>query len=154
MKDAYSRPFQRQQRTTAISNDVLDYVMPHLSGNAWKVLSFIIRKTDGWKKEADKIAYSQISSGCGITNTTIKRALDELQGLKTNKKMQDFGVDLNLIIAHKGKRGLGGHLQTTLYQINREFTITSKMKQATRSKADIALAEELETLRRIEDGET
>lgn len=76
--------------STHFDNVVLDYIMPRISGNAWKVLSFVIRKTWGWedkgtrsgRKEADTLAYSQIKEGTGIrTNTTIARALDELVDL-------------------------------------------------------------------------
>ena len=58
-----------------------DVLMPRLSGSAWKVLCFIIRKTIGYQKEFDKISYSQISTGTGLkSHETIRAALMELRG--------------------------------------------------------------------------
>lgn len=74
------KPFTRQDGYTIFDNTILDYIMPSVSGNAWKVLCLIIRKTRGWQKESDEISFSQIRDGSGIkTNHTVARAVDELE---------------------------------------------------------------------------
>ena len=50
------RPFARQGHFTVFDNAVLDIVMPTLSGSEWKLLSFVIRKTIGWQKNADALS--------------------------------------------------------------------------------------------------
>ena len=74
------RPFYNQNGYTELNNYVLDYIMPKLSPNAWKVLCFIIRKTKGWQKEQDQLSFSQIMEGTGIKNrTTVSSAIDDLE---------------------------------------------------------------------------
>lgn len=60
------RPFADQGNWTAVHNSVFDVMMPALPPNAFKVLCFVIRKTRGWKKDSDKLSYSQIAAGTGI----------------------------------------------------------------------------------------
>jgi phage replication O-like protein O len=73
------KPFDRQGNYTQIDNAVIDVIMPTLSPTEWMVLSLIIRKTVGWHKDIDGIAYSQFIKGTGIkSNTTIQRALSKL----------------------------------------------------------------------------
>lgn len=75
------RPFADQGNYIAVHRVCFDLIMPTISGNAWKVLCFIIRKTEGYGKRTDAIAYTQIAKGTGIkSDTTIRRALMELQG--------------------------------------------------------------------------
>ena len=65
---------------TKLPNYVIDHVMSDVSPNAWKVLCFILRKTNGWQKEQDHISLSQIREGTGIRqNATIAIAIRELE---------------------------------------------------------------------------
>lgn len=48
---------------TQIPNDYLDMFMPHLSGAEWKCLCYIARRTFGFQKRADQIAFSQFENG-------------------------------------------------------------------------------------------
>lgn len=74
------KPFYNQNGYTEFNNYVLDYIMPKLSPNAWKVLCFIIRKTKGWQKEQDQLSFRQIMNGTGISNrTTVSNAIKELE---------------------------------------------------------------------------
>lgn len=76
-----SEPFKTQGGHTQFDNDVLDHIMPTLKPSEWMVLCFIIRKTKGWHKDSDGIAYSQFIKGTGInSNSTIKKCLDSLVG--------------------------------------------------------------------------
>lgn len=74
------KPFYNQNGYTEFNNYILDYIMPKLSPNAWKVLCFIMRKTKGWQKEQDEISLNQIMDGTGIKNrTTTCIAIKELE---------------------------------------------------------------------------
>lgn len=80
--------------------------MPDLSGNEWKVLCYILRRTRGWHKTSERISYRQIAPGTGIaSHTTIQKALTEL-----SRKGH--------IIAHKGENG-----ETSTYELNLAFEI-------------------------------
>lgn len=101
------KPFHNQNGYTALNNYILDYIMPKLSPNAWKVLCFIIRKTEGWNKEQDKLSFSQIMTGTGIKNrSTVSSAIDEL----VNKK--------NYVNLVKGDR-----ITSNTYSLNTELEI-------------------------------
>jgi len=76
------KPFENQGGYTEFNNIALDEIMPKLNGSAWKVLSFIIRKTKGWHKNRDELAFSQIRKGTGIgSNTTVRKALETLDNM-------------------------------------------------------------------------
>lgn len=59
---------------------ITENVMPNLSGSAWKTLTFIFRKTLGWRKNQDRISISQISDGCKMAPATVSDTLTELEG--------------------------------------------------------------------------
>lgn len=75
------KPFSRQGYVIPVDSSVLEYIMPTLSANAWKVLTLIILKTDGYRKTDDDISFSQIRDGTGIkSNHTVTKSLAELEG--------------------------------------------------------------------------
>jgi phage replication O-like protein O len=120
------KPFARQGYFTAIDNVILDEIMPRLSGTEWKILCFIIRKTVGFQKETDAIAYSQIVKGTGIrSRNAVAQALRELQGLtKTSwPSGQTFWVrdssKPDLIHAFEGE----GRKDATSYRLNADVEI-------------------------------
>ncbi|MBM3497056.1 MAG: replication protein [Armatimonadetes bacterium] len=92
---------------TQFPDELLDHVMPYLSGAEWKVLSYIIRKTFGWKKERDHISTSQlergvreratgniIDRGTGLSRPTIRaavRALEEKRLIIVDRRMTEEG---------------------------------------------------------------
>lgn len=61
-----------------ISTVVVDRVMKYLTPHAFKVLVFVIRKTDGWGKCTDYIAVSQFCSETGLSERRVYSALNEL----------------------------------------------------------------------------
>lgn len=67
---------------TQIPNDYLDMFMPHLTGAEWKCLCYIARRTFGFQKRADQIAFSQFENG--IT-TKDGKVLDYGTGLSRPK---------------------------------------------------------------------
>lgn len=77
------RPFDTRDSYTKMHNYAFDVIMPQLSGNTWKVLCFIIRKTKGWGKDAERLSYPTIKAGTGIaSDTTLSKAIKELTELK------------------------------------------------------------------------
>jgi hypothetical protein len=113
----------------AIHKVCFDFIMPIVSDSAWKVLCFIIRKTRGFQKVADDIAYKQIAAGTGIrSSTTIRRALMELQGFvptRSGNKITGWRKEPKmpvLIVAIKNRDKVKGDMPTT-FRLNRGFTI-------------------------------
>lgn len=49
-----------------------------LTGNQYKVVSVILRKTYGWQKVHDKISYSQFQLFTGLSKNTVIKALNDL----------------------------------------------------------------------------
>jgi len=92
---------------TQFPDELLDHVMPYLSGAEWKVLSYIIRKTFGWKKERDHISTSQlergvrergsgriIDRGTGLSRPTIRaavRSLEDKRLIIVDRRMTEEG---------------------------------------------------------------
>lgn len=75
-------PFDTRGNYTRIHNYALDYIMPLVKANDWKVLCFIIRQTAGWGKDAEQLSYGAIKKGTGIKSdatlsASIKRLLAE-----------------------------------------------------------------------------
>ncbi len=61
-------PNELYPNTTQYPNWLMDQAMCLLSGTEWKVLSYIVRHTYGWRKTADAISVSQICDGNGKTD--------------------------------------------------------------------------------------
>ena len=67
---------QTENGYTKIANELLDAMCRlHLSGNQWKVLHTIIRKTYGWNKKADWISGSQIAKTTSLHRSRVCEAL-------------------------------------------------------------------------------
>ena len=72
-------PFDPRENYTRVHNYVLDKMMPTLKPNEWKVLCFILRKTTGWGKDAERLSYTEMMAGTGIgSRSTLSAALDGL----------------------------------------------------------------------------
>ena len=107
---------------TQFPDELLDHVMPYLSGAEWKVLSYIIRKTFGWKKERDYISTSQlergvrdrakgniIDRGTGLSRPTIRaavRSLEEKRLIIVERRMTPEGdAEINCYRLRMAERG-------------------------------------------------
>jgi hypothetical protein len=118
----------------AIHKVCFDFIMPIVSDSAWKVLCFIIRKTRGFQKVADDIAYAQIAGGTGISSpNAIRLALMELQGyvpIREKRSIKGWRRDEErpiLILAFKNKNADKTNAATT-YRLNQGFQITFENK--------------------------
>lgn len=108
------KPFDRQGHFTVIDNVILDHIMPNVKPNAWKVLCFIIRKTEGWHKDEDQLSITQIMDGTGIKNrNTVSKAITELEGK-------------NYILVHRPN----DQKTPNTYSLNRGFELVQKSYQA------------------------
>jgi phage replication O-like protein O len=62
---------------TQIPNDILDNINK-FTHTEFKIISFMCRKTFGWHKKRDRIAYSQLTEGTGLGRTTVIRDVKRL----------------------------------------------------------------------------
>lgn len=88
---------------TQIPNQIVDFLMPDLSGNEFKVLMYIARRTLGFHRATDAISLSQLTNGIrtksgkvlnrgtGLSTATVKRSLNSLekQGYIERKRVTD-----------------------------------------------------------------
>jgi hypothetical protein len=75
---------------TIFPDTLLDLVMPFLSPTEWKVCSYIVRRTFGWKKASDRISLEQICHGI----------------MRRDGSRLDHGTQLDRKTAIKALRGL------------------------------------------------
>ena len=68
-------------------NFFVDECMSFLTGNEYKCLSFLARKTFGWQKRSDRISKSQIMEATGLGAETVDKAMCALV---------EFGIVLRL----------------------------------------------------------
>jgi phage replication O-like protein O len=59
-------------------NFFVDECMSLLTGNEFKCLSFLARKTFGWQKRSDRISKSQIMAATGLANETVDKTMNTL----------------------------------------------------------------------------
>lgn len=108
---------QLENGYTMLANEIIDaFTRLHLSGNEWRVLWVIIRKTYGFHKKVDKIANSQIIEATGLHKGVVSRSIKKLYAANVvfkNGKMLGFQKDYELWfeLEHKGEKLT--ELQTT-----------------------------------------
>ncbi len=59
-------------------NFFVDECMSLLTGNEFKCLSFLARKTFGWQRRSDHISKSQIMAATGLANETVDKSMNSL----------------------------------------------------------------------------
>lgn len=91
---------------------MIDKLMAELSGNEFKVLMFIYRKTIGWQKDMDRISFNQIHTATGIkSKDTVRSALDGL-------------IDEGLILRNRYSRR-----EISEYRLNIDYSIKVRVRQ-------------------------
>lgn len=118
-----------------VHNFFFDQVMPRVSGNEFKVLLFIWRKTVGFDHWEDWISLSQIEQGTGLCRDTVLDALD-------------FWVETGLVrrLGRRGIRGVIAYAPTIRY--NREAVLQRLpplVERADRSKNSPSTSRNLPT---------
>ena len=70
----------REDGFTKIPNKILEALCTtKLTVYEYRILLFIIRKTNGWDRETDWIALSQFYEGTGILKQNVSRTLKKLE---------------------------------------------------------------------------
>lgn len=105
--DGFSRPHYTQ-----VPDELFDHLLPHLSLVELRVLLYIIRRTFGFKKDADEISIPQMVDG--ITKTDGTR-LDNGTGLSTGGVRKGLRglLDKQIIVAIKNTDKDGASAPTT-----------------------------------------
>ena len=95
-KNGTRQPFERfagfsSPRYTTVPDELFDQLLPNINDAELRVLLYIIRRTFGFKKEADNISLRQmvegittrdgrvLDRGVGVSKATVSRALQGLQ---------------------------------------------------------------------------
>lgn len=72
---------QKENGYTAIANELMDaFCRTRISGEAWQVLTAIIRKTYGYNKSSDMISLSQFCIMTTMQKSSVARAIRYLKG--------------------------------------------------------------------------
>lgn len=109
------KPFANQGHYTAVHDAIPDVIMPRISGNQFKILFFILRKTRGWKKFSDKISVSQIMAGTGIkSEDTVRNCLAAM----VDEEHPERGLLLKLAAHDSGEK------RATEYALNEDYEMT------------------------------
>lgn len=101
---------------TQVPDALFDEIMPHLSGAELKVLLYILRRTFGFKKDADAISLSQLCGGITKRDGTV---LDHGTGLARNtvypalRRLESLGI----VVAVRQQSAERGN-ETTVYRPN------------------------------------
>jgi phage replication O-like protein O len=62
-----------------IANELAEqFAMRNIPGNEMRILWVVLRKTWGWKKDTDRIAFSQFAEATGMKNGNVSRSLKSL----------------------------------------------------------------------------
>lgn len=70
---------QKENGFTPIANEILEKLVNiSLLGSEFQILLFIIRKTYGYQKKADRISLTQFEKGTGISRPTVVKTLKNL----------------------------------------------------------------------------
>jgi hypothetical protein len=97
---------------TIFPDALLDVVMPFLSPAEWKVCSYIVRRTFGWKKATDRISLDQICHGIVRRDGTpldYGTRLDRKTAIKALRGLEAKGV----IVAQRNYSAARGFEATT-----------------------------------------
>lgn len=132
---------------TQVPDVIIDMLMAYLSGAEFKVLIYIIRRTFGFKKDADYISLSQMVNGIktregkvmdrgtGLGKRHIVAALKVIEGLRIIKKIKQsspekgdmtnyYSLNLNDIPpVQKGNRGGVKREQGGVQKGNTQYTV-------------------------------
>lgn len=90
-------------------NFYVDDLLNLLTGEEWKCMSFLIRKTLGWQKTKDRLAKSVIANATGLSESTVEKCMANLKA---------FGLALRLSENNAANDGIEWGVQMDDEQIN------------------------------------
>lgn len=110
-------------------NFFVDECMSILTGNEYKCLSFLARKTFGWQKRSDRISKSQIMAATGLANETVDKTMNALVG---------FGLVLRVAENNPQNTGTEWALQTDDSKVRFDLLLERQEKavEAQRKKTE------------------
>ncbi len=76
-------------------NFYIDDLLPLLTGEEWKCMSFLIRKTLGWHKRSDRLAKSVIAKATGLAESTVDKCMNNLVSFGLAIRKDDKAGDHN-----------------------------------------------------------
>lgn len=94
------------KQTTQVPNQVLDVFLPTLTGAEFKILMIIIRQTHGWRKERDRMNYSQLTQKSGLSRRVIADVIQSLIDKKLITVTDYNKAVLNTPKLRKGKTSI------------------------------------------------
>ena len=102
-------------RYTPVPDDLFDLWLPYVTGAELKVLLYLMRRTFGWKKDADAVSLSQICAGITRRDGT---PLDQGTGLSRSTALAAIaGLEAKrLIVAQRDPNAAQTH-QATVYRV-------------------------------------
>ena len=117
------KPRQKLEQYTGIPNEVFDEVMSEITGNQFKILMAIFRKTYGWVdgtdgkgnatyKIEDEIAQSQLMEMTGLSRNTVKSNLIKLIEKGLIIKVKDYKKGVNKAAKYRIKQNRGSKFDT------------------------------------------
>ncbi len=92
------------EKSTLVSNKVLDEWLPKLNLIELKVLLVIIRQTVGWKKDKDWISISQFEKKTGLSRKSISQAIQCLIERQLIVATDERGLSLNKSKQRRGNK--------------------------------------------------
>lgn len=133
------RPFvQPEKDYMRLHNSLFDVVMPTLKPNAWKLLCFIMRKTNGWNKQTEHLSYGQLRAGTGIASdatlaSTIKELAEAHYIIVTPTQWQtnEYALNYDFIIAEAGQTVEDSAKPTTKIEPTSKTVATTEIEDTT-----------------------
>jgi len=117
---------QLENGHTRISNELIEELSKlQLSGNQWRIIWVILRKTYGYNKKMDRISYTQFAEMTGIPRKNIPRELNTLIDKKVVLKTEDTYIRTYGINKDYSKWEVSSKLRTVL---KTEDRVSSKLR--------------------------
>lgn len=113
---------QKENGYTPIANEILEkLVNTHLLGAEYQIVFFVIRKTYGYQKKADRISLTQFEKATGLSRPTVVKTLKNLVSRNIlsrsvnliysfNKNYETWVVNTPLLV--KSNNNIGKHALT------------------------------------------
>jgi hypothetical protein len=132
MQDSTTRPAKSRRlvKTTPYHNDVADRYLRLFGGDEFRVWYFGWRKTEGWQKESDDLAVSQIVEATAIPRTTVFRHLANLERKGFARRKPRPGKPTTWTFFDRPTRSMGGTPTRSMGGTHKRTS--SKGKDATR----------------------
>ena len=134
-------PFQGPNYTL-VPDEVFDRLLPELTGAELKVLLYIIRRTFGFKKDADSISLSQMLNGITKRDGTVQDrgvGLSKASLLAALRALQE----MNLLLTERRQSVEKGNEPPTIYRLNVQTPLGLETRPPLVKKVDQGVGQEI-----------